>query len=264
MRLRLRPLPIRARLTLWYTGVLLGILLAVSALSYVLLHWSLTQDLDASLLTVAQIIRDTGYPGAGVALGPGPEEALREILGPEFSDKFFQFFDPQGRPGSHSAHLRNRPLPLSTRALENAAHGVRTFETMPLAGGEPVRVLTMPIIRDGRLTQVVQVGIPLERLHQTLRRYLETLFVLIPLGVGLAGVGGALTARAALAPVNEMSRSARRITAEDLALRVTLRGTGDELDHLAGTLNAMLARLEDAFTQTRGFAATRHTSCGRR
>jgi heavy metal sensor kinase len=52
-----------------------------------------------------------------------------------------------------------------------------------------------------------------------------------------------------------MSATARRLTAEDLAQRVPRRGSGDELDRLAETLNAMLARLEATFAQMRRFAA---------
>src|SRR2546426_9317660 len=91
-----------------------------------------------------------------------------------------------------------------------------------------------------------QVGIPLERAERTLGRYLETLLVLIPLGLALAAAGGAVIARTALRPVDAMSRTARRISGEDLDARLPLRGTGDELDHLAETLNAMLARLAEA------------------
>jgi heavy metal sensor kinase len=52
-----------------------------------------------------------------------------------------------------------------------------------------------------------------------------------------------------------MTATARRITAEDLAERVPRRGSGDELDRLAETLNAMLGRLETTFAQMRRFAA---------
>ena len=79
--------------------------------------------------------------------------------------------------------------------------------------------------------------------------------MLIPLGVGLAALGGAVIARAALRPVDDITRTARRITAEDLTRRVPRRGTGDELDRLAETLNGMLARLEATFAQMRRFAA---------
>jgi heavy metal sensor kinase len=105
------------------------------------------------------------------------------------------------------------------------------------------------------VAQIVQVGMSLQRARGALRRYLDTVVVLIPLGVALTAAGGALVARAALRPVDEMALAARRITAEDLGQRISLRGTGDELDRLAETLNGMLGRLAAAFTEMRRFAA---------
>jgi heavy metal sensor kinase len=52
-----------------------------------------------------------------------------------------------------------------------------------------------------------------------------------------------------------MTEAARRISAEHLAERLQETGTGDELDSLAKTLNAMLSRLDDAFHQIRQFSA---------
>jgi len=113
----------------------------------------------------------------------------------------------------------------------------------------------MPVVRGGQLQAFLQIGMPLGPARRALRRYLETLLVLIPLGVALAAAGGAAISRAALTRVDEMSRSARRISAQDLSRRVQLRGTGDELDRLAETLNEMLARLEGAFAQMQRFTA---------
>ena len=86
---RLRPLSLRARLTLWYTAVLMAILLIISGLSYSLLRSRLIQDLDASLLVMGQVILDRGHPGSPGTLAAGPESLLGEILGPEFYDKVF-------------------------------------------------------------------------------------------------------------------------------------------------------------------------------
>jgi heavy metal sensor kinase len=96
---------------------------------------------------------------------------------------------------------------------------------------------------------------PLQRARQTLTHYLQTLLVLVPVGLVLAATGGALTARAALARLDTISRTARRISAEDLGERLPRDGTGDELDHLAETLNDMLARLDAAFAEIRRFSA---------
>jgi heavy metal sensor kinase len=246
------PLSIHTKLTLWYSGVLLAILVAIGALSYSWLSFGLQQDLDASLLTVAQVIKDTGSSEQA----PGDSEALlRQLLGPELYDKFVQLLDPEGRPHGLREGRRTDLLPLSREARARAARGQRTIETVAVAGAEPVRLLTLPVVRDGRVTEIIQVGMALRRTQAVRDRYFDTLIVLIPLGVGLAALGGAIIARVALRPVDEMARTARRITAEDLSRRVERRGTGDELDRLAETLNGMLARLDEAFGQTRRFAA---------
>ena len=59
------------------------------------------------------------------------------------------------------------------------------------------------------------------------------------LGIG----GGALLSRAFLARVDAIARTAEAIIDGDLARRVPVRGTGDDLDRLAGTLNHMLDRI---------------------
>lgn len=245
-------LSIRTRLTLWYSGLLLVILVAIGALSYSWLRRTAHQDLDVSLLAVAGAIRDTGAPDRPES---EVEALLREMLGPELYDKFFRLLDPEGRPHTFGSRPRGDALPLSAEARARAARGQSTLETIAGPGAEPIRVFTMPIVRNGRVVDIVQVGTSVRRAEALLDRYLHTLLVLIPLGVGLAALGGAVIARVALRPVDEMTRTARRITAEDLSRRVERPGTGDEMERLAETLNGMLARLEAAFTQTRRFAA---------
>ncbi len=65
--------------------------------------------------------------------------------------------------------------------------------------------------------------------------------------VGIAGVlgiaGGALVGNAFLRRVDTIVRAADAIIEGDLARRVPLRGTGDDFDRLAGTLNRMLDRI---------------------
>ena len=225
--MRGRPFSIHTRLTLWYSGMLLATLLSVSSLSYSVLAWNLSYDVDRSLLTVAEVLRDTGVRGGDPFR---PERDLRDVLGTAEFD-------------------------VSPRARANAALGLPTFETVSLNGSQDVRVVTLPVVRNGRLADVVQVGMSLAVRDRPLRGYLQTLLVLVPVVVVLAAVAGALMARAALRPVDQMSRAARRITAEALGSRIVVRGAGDELDRLAETLNDMLERLETAFAAMRRFSA---------
>ena len=60
----------------------------------------------------------------------------------------------------------------------------------------------------------------------------------------LALVGGSVLSFSALGRVEAISRASRRIVAGDLGQRIALRGTNDEFDHLATSLNAMLDRIE--------------------
>ena len=168
---RSRPLSIRTRLTLWYGGLLLGILIVISVLGYSVLRFGLVQDLDASLLTVAQVLRDTSVSTEGPASEAEVETILRELLGADFYDKFFQFLDPEGRPAPRPSQPPSRALLLSPLARANAIRGRETFETVKVDGADDVRLLTMPIVRDGRVTQIVQVGMSLRRAGAALRRY---------------------------------------------------------------------------------------------
>ena len=70
-----------------------------------------------------------------------------------------------------------------------------------------------------------------------------------------AALGGWFLAGRALAPVDAMVAAARRISAEDLSLRLDDEDRDDELGRLAEVLNDMLARLERSFTAARQFSA---------
>lgn len=62
--------------------------------------------------------------------------------------------------------------------------------------------------------------------------------------VVLALAGGAVMSLGLLRHIEAISRTSREIIAGDLGRRVPLRGTDDEFDHLADSLNAMLDRIE--------------------
>ena len=242
-------LSVRTRLTLWYGGVLLAIVLVISAVSYFLLRRTLVGGADVELLMVGQIVRD-----AGIGEARRSETEIREILGTRFLDVFYRVIGPDGRTQAQSGPLRLRHLPLSAEARARGLSGDPTFETVVLSRGERVRLLTIPLTKPPTPEQFIQVGATYDDIDRALSGYLEALAVMVPVGLALALVGGAWLARSALRPVRAMSRTARRISAQDLTRRLPLRGTSDELDHLAETLNAMFGRLDIAFTHVRRFA----------
>ena len=76
-----------------------------------------------------------------------------------------------------------------------------------------------------------------------------------PLLLVAASAGGYWLSTRALAPVDEISRAAQRISIENLADRLNVTETGDQLQRLSETLNAMLSRLEASVRRITQFTA---------
>src|SRR4029453_9114803 len=96
---------------------------------------------------------------------------------------------------------------------------------------------------------------PEQRVEQQLREILAVLVLGLPVIVVLAGVGGYLLARRALAPTDHLAAEARRITADRLHERLSVPNAHDEIGRLAAVINDTLARLESSFEQLRRFTA---------
>ena len=251
----MRPLSLRSKLTLWCASLFGIMLFLIWGVSYEMLSNGLARDVDASLESVGTAISKTLNEPPSGALPADLEAMLREFLGPEFPERFFQLLDPLGRSDPQFPNSFPEELSPDPKAMENAVKGIRTFSTIQGEGPYPSRILTLPVIQGKRVTQILQVGMSLEGVYLARRRFLLILAILGPVAVLLAGGGGWLLARWALVPVDRMVSTARRIGGTNLEERINHKGIDDELGRLARTLNEMLERLESSFRQTRQFTA---------
>jgi heavy metal sensor kinase len=250
-----RPITLRARLTLWYTGILTAMLALLAAVSVILLEQGLRKNVDDSLTSVARVISESVR--RPLFFGPDIEDSLQSLLGPEFAERFFQLLDPFGRLDPRLARPRRSRLPLSVEAFRNAERGQATLETVPIQSGaeKSFRLLTMPVVRNGATVNIVQVAMSLENVKATRASFLLVLLVLAPVALAGSALGGWFLARRALTPVDAMVEAARRIEAEDLTKRLPALSSDDELGRLTAVLNDMLARLEGSFGAVRRFSA---------
>ena len=70
--------------------------------------------------------------------------------------------------------------------------------------------------------------------------------------VAVLAIGGSLAmSRAVGRRIDAVTRTARRVMTGNLTERIPLRGTGDDFDELASTLNMMLARIEESVESVR-------------
>jgi signal transduction histidine kinase len=116
----------------------------------------------------------------------------------------------------------------------------------------PVEYLAVPLRSGGQTAGVFVVGNFLQDERDQILDRLRT-EALVDLGVLVVAVGAAwVIAGRLLRPVRHLTDTARSITETDLSRRIPVDGD-DEIAELTVTFNAMLDRLEGAFTAQRAF-----------
>jgi signal transduction histidine kinase len=116
-------------------------------------------------------------------------------------------------------------------------------------------VLSLPIVKDGIAFGFVQVAQSTEALERMLKALLLVLACSLPIFLFGSAASGYFLATRLLKPIDIMTRTARRISEEDLSARIGLPPSDDELGRLAATFDEMLERLEGSFTRYRQFTA---------
>lgn len=132
----------------------------------------------------------------------------------------------------------------------------RMSADMPGMGDEPAyREMSAPL--DPTEPNGRQLTLVLDITHH--QHFLQRMQRLIWLTMGLSALAtallGAWATRASLRPLRRMGEVAAQVSAQSLTTRLNATRLPKELRGLAGELNAMLARLEEAFQRLSAFSA---------
>lgn len=103
--------------------------------------------------------------------------------------------------------------------------------------------------------EVAAVGRSIEEVTVAVGATIGILAVAIPLATLVMAVVVWFVVRRALAPVERMRREVDGLDATTLDRRIQQRGSGDEIDRLAGTMNHMLDRVEDGYRARQRFVS---------
>ena len=233
-----RRLPIRLRLTIAFAGVLAAVLGAAG----VVLYTELAQDLDD---TIDAELRHRTVDFVALV---GDERAAGEALA-EGGEPLAQVYDPSGRLIASTRQLDATRL-LSAPEVRRAAREPVMVERQPTQAGD-ARVIARIAPTGADRQVVVAVANSLTGRDDALDR-LRTLLLLVgPFALLLASYAGYQVAGAALRPVERMRQRAERITEHDVAERLPVPDTGDEIEALGRTFNELLARLDAALARER-------------
>jgi signal transduction histidine kinase len=241
---------LRTRLTILHVGTLACTLAVFAVLAYQVLSRTLYGHHDDELQA------QTADLVAALADLPLTEDNIQQaFVRSHVGSRFVIVRDNQGALLYRDPILQSdEPTLGQHEALVHAAMvGARTatFFTVHLERSGEVRFICAPL-RDA--TAYLQIGDPIGDVRATLHTIAMQWLPLFPIALLLSSVGGWLMARRALAPMRSIAITLEEIQATDLARRVEVHATDEEVSGLVGTLNHLLNRLERAFESLRQFA----------
>lgn len=236
---------IRARLTGWYAAVLTAMMIVYATATFIAVRHEFLEQLDARLhddfeAAERHLTRTADGRVAWAA------EAHQD--GHDDETRVYEVWSASGEQIHRSGASTSLP-PVALAATDSSYQ----YETI-VANGERWRTISAPVSIGGH-NVVLRVSRFEERVREELAEVLVVLLLGLPLVVALAGVGGYVLARRALAPIDHLASEARRITAERLHERLTVPNPRDEIGRLTAVINETFGRLESSFDQLRRFTA---------
>ena len=249
---------IRIRLTSWYFALSLIILIVFSLATYLGMRRLLFDALDKELNILADTIERDYDPFFGHFQGFlfGPDHLSHYV------DHYLLVYNTSREIlyASPITRLVNLNVPLPEKMKEiGYLREVSVKEKTPYLYSSPgritFRVIARQLYSEGHFIGWVVVGLPMERLEDSMENLLKVLGVSILFAVVLVGSASYILTRRSLEPINQITNKATQISYTNISERLPVVNPGDELGKLTEVLNNLLDRLEKAFASQQEFLA---------
>ncbi len=250
----MKPLPLRTSLTIVYTGMLALLVTLLAIGNHSLLVRQLDADATDSLDEKARGLHGYLQFKNGTPVLVYNQEDSEEAAFIDDATDYYQVYD--GRDG----RLLVQSPGLEALGLHYTPDEVAQFRDNP--GPRDVQTDRGRLRLSSRVISpaagemyVVQVGELLDREDSTVAGFERLLFWQILGGLVCAALVGRWLAGRALAPLTRVADAAQAISITNLHDRLSVRGTGDELDQVVLAFNQALARVEQSVGEMRQFSA---------
>jgi hypothetical protein len=105
-----------------------------------------------------------------------------EVMGRKYFPLFFQVLDQNGKPLYTSAGFRGIGYETKDQVLVNARNGKETQERIRPAGRRtPYRIISTPVYRNGKLTEIIQIGTHLHYVRKSLSVFKSNILAAVPI-----------------------------------------------------------------------------------
>lgn len=235
---------IRARLTAWYSGVVVVVLISLTLVVDIRQERVMLRQLDEEMgrlmLTLQGVMRNEF--GEGLALREAADETSAEVFAP---DRTLMITRPDGQL------IARWGPPIDPAWRPTLSAGV--LSTAQIGAGD-VRIWSERVEYRGN-TYIATIVAPLQELDDANQALRGTLLLGVIVALGVAAVGGWLFGRQALRPLDEMATQAMTITESTAGERLRTPNQHDELGRLGSAFNGLVDRLVHALQSQRQFMA---------
>lgn len=248
-------LPIRWKLTLWYT-VLLAITLSIFGFAlYFSFKYTLMKEASNTVIIRAQQI--STFIEIGDHGRHNEEGNFLDISDPSLPEKFssegvyIEIYDRYGHSINKSSNLKN--LTLDKSFNQKNKKGLTYIQNLAELG--PVIIYQKSLKKGDKLRGTIKVAKSLKFINESLDRLRKTLISVFLITLALSFGIGIRLAKAALDPIDWITKTARTIETGVLNKRLNWQGPVDEFGRLASAFDEMLDRLEKSFQKEHQFTA---------
>ena len=231
------------RLTLWYAGIFLVSSCVAFLFFYLLITTVIRDRTDQDLLEEARTLASIrSLRGIEVA----QQQAVLEAQAAGERKIFFRFLYPTGIVFSSSNMSYWRDIEIKRKAIDQLlADDQPVFDSIRTPDRRhQIRVLYVLISP----SVIMQLGQSMESYTRVIEAFRKIFITTMAILFFLAAVVGWFMARRALAGVETVTQTARRISNGSLQERVPVKKQEDEVDQLALTFNQMLDRIQTLVT----------------
>ena len=255
----MRQLPIRFKITLWFTAALLVMFLSSYLLVRYLEHQGLQKNIRDNLVeTVEHNVDEVEFYTNMDNIDLYNETDYFSVYRNGYLEIDDDFLDQVNEvyTGLYSTDMvllyGENPVSRNTATLPFSDSKIQRVKEKGILYYVYDRKLTAKGMESLWLRGVVSEQQGLEHILQVTRLSLQ----ILPLLVLVSAIGGYFLTKKMLKPIQEISNSAAKIgTGDDLKQRISLAPGNDELHQLARSFNQKFERLENAFEKERQFTS---------
>jgi two-component system, OmpR family, heavy metal sensor histidine kinase CusS len=217
---------------------------------YSVVYYTSFRHLDNDIVMEKEEILNTlDWKQDSIIINKLPEWEEAEHKKVEVNPTFIQIVDNKDRLIFKSANLQ------SNHFLYNPLNEREKFYNTQVEK-QRLRLGQFPIENDeGRIIGQLTVGISQQESYNVLRNLLFTLCISFPILLLILYMVIYLTASKAIAPVNQLIKTASGINDSNINTRLALPENEDELYQLTKTINELLGRIDNSIQQQKQFTA---------